>query len=118
MSTSTVTIFHNPHCSNSRSALQILRDQGIEPNVVDYQATPLTAPEVAELVAHIGTPVRELLRSKEPEYSSLGIDNPAMPDAEIFTLVAAHPRLLNRPIVITPKGAALCRPPETVLALL
>ena len=112
------TIFHNPACSNSRGALQLLRDRGLEPNIVDYLETPLTAPELAELVAHMGQPVRELLRSKEAQYQTLGIDNPAMSDAQIFALVAQHPRLLNRPIVVTPKGAALCRPPEKVLELL
>lgn len=118
MSTSTVTIFHNPGCSNSRGALQLLRERGIEPTVIDYLATPLTAPELAELIAHIGQPVRDLLRSKEAEYQALGIDNPAMSDAQIFEAVAQHPRLLNRPIVVTPRGAALCRPPEKVLELL
>ena len=112
------TIFHNPACSNSRGALQLLRERGIEPLVIDYLATPLTAPELAELMAHMGQPVRELLRSKEAQYQTLGIDNPAMSDAQIFALVAQHPRLLNRPIVVTPKGAALCRPPEKVLELL
>lgn len=115
---STITIYHNPGCSNSRGALQLLRERGIEPTIIDYQATPLTAPELAELVAHIGEPVRTLLRSKEEQYQALDIDNPAMTDAQIFALVAAHPRLLNRPIVVTPKGAALCRPPEKVLELL
>ena len=112
------TIFHNPACSNSRGASQLLRERGSERLGIDYLATPLTAPELAELVAHMGQPVRELLRSKEAQYQTLGIDNPAMSDAQIFALVAQHPRLLNRPIVVTPKGAALCRPPEKVLALL
>ncbi len=114
----TITIFHNPGCSNSRGALQLLRERGIEPNIIDYLATPLTAPELAELVAHIGQPVRDLLRSKEAQYQALNIDNPALSDAQIFEFVAQHPNLLNRPIVVTPKGAALCRPPEQVLELL
>ena len=115
---STITIFHNPGCSNSRGALQLLRERGIEPNIIDYLATPLTAPELAELVAHIGLPVRELLRSKEAQYQALDVGNPALTDAQIFELVAQHPQLLNRPIVVTPKGAALCRPPQKVLELL
>lgn len=118
MTTSNITIFHNARCSNSRGALQLLRDRGLEPNIVDYLETPLTAPELAELVAHIGQPVRDLLRSKEPQYQQFNLDNPALSDADIFSIVAAHPQLLNRPIVITPKGAALCRPPEKVLELL
>ncbi|MGO0126894.1 MULTISPECIES: arsenate reductase (glutaredoxin) [Comamonas] len=115
---SDITIFHNNRCSNSRGALELLRARGIEPNIVDYIATPLTAPELAELVAHIGVPVRELLRTKEAAYQALGLDQPAVSDAQILLAVAQHPQLLNRPIVVTPKGAALCRPPEKVLALL
>ena len=115
---SDIIIFHNHRCSNSRGALQILRDRGIEPNIVDYIATPLTAPELSELVAHIGVPVRDLLRTKEALYQELGLDNPAVSDAQIILAVAEHPVLLNRPIVVTPKGAKLCRPPETVLELL
>lgn len=115
---SDITIFHNHRCSNSRGALQILRDRGIEPNIVDYIATPLTVPELSELVAHIGVPVRDLLRTKEALYQELGLDNPAVSDAQIILAVAEHPVLLNRPIVVTPKGAKLCRPPETVLELL
>lgn len=115
---SDITIFHNHRCSNSRGALQILRDRGIEPNIVDYIATPLTAPELSELVAHIGVPVRDLLRTKEALYQDLGLDNPAVSDAQIILAVAEHPVLLNRPIVVTPKGAKLCRPPETVLEVL
>ena len=113
-----ITIFHNNRCSNSRGALALLRERGIEPNIVDYIATPLTAPELAELVEHLSVPVRDLLRSKEAEYKTLGLDQAGVSDAQIYTAVAAHPVLLNRPIVVTPKGAALCRPPEKVLELL
>ena len=115
---SDITIFHNSRCSNSRGALQILRERGLEPQIIDYLATPLTAPELAELVAHLGVPVRDLLRSKEPVYQSLGLDNPALSDAQLLLALAQHPVLLNRPIVVTPRGAALCRPPERVLDLL
>jgi arsenate reductase len=113
-----ITIFHNNRCSNSRGALALLREHGIEPQIVDYLATPLTAPELAELVEHLGVPVRELLRTKEAEYQQLGLDQPGVSDAQLIAAVAAHPVLLNRPIVVTPKGAALCRPPEKVLDLL
>lgn len=115
---SDITIFHNHRCSNSRGALEILRARVGEPNIVDYMATPLTAAELAELVEHLGVPVRELLRSKEAVYQELGLGNPALSDAQLLMAVAAHPVLLNRPIVVTPKGAALCRPPEKVLELL
>ena len=113
-----ITIFHSNRCSNSRGALALLRERGIEPNIVEYLATPLTAPELAELIAHLGVPVRELLRTKEAQYKELGLDNLAVSDAQIVAAVAAHPVLLNRPIVVTPKGAKLCRPPELVLELL
>lgn len=115
---SDITIFYNSRCSNSRGALQILHDRGLEPNIVDYMATPLTAPELSELFAHVGVPVRELLRTKEAAYQELGLDNPSVSDAQIIMVLAQHPALLNRPIVVTPKGAALCRPPEKVLTLL
>ena len=115
---SDITIFHNNRCSNSRGALALLQARGIEPNIVDYIATPLTAPELSELVAHLGVPVRELLRSKEAVYQALDLGNPSLSDAEIILAVAQHPVLLNRPIVVTSKGAALCRPPEKVLELL
>ena len=113
-----ITIFHNNRCSNSRGALELLRARGIEPNIVDYIATPLTAPELSELVEHLGVPVRDLLRTKEAAYKELGLDQPGVSDVQIIQAVAAHPALLNRPIVVTPKGAALCRPPEKVLELL
>ena len=113
-----ITIFHNNRCSNSRGALALLREHGIEPNIVDYIATPLTAPELAELVAHLGVPVRDLLRSKEAQFKELGLDNPAVSDVQLIQAVAAHPVLLNRPIVVTPKGAMLCRPPQRVLELI
>lgn len=113
-----ITIFHNSRCSNSRGALALLREHGIEPTIIDYLATPLTAPELAELVEHLGVPVRDLLRTKEAEYRELGLDGPAVSDAQLIEAVAAHPVLLNRPIVVTPRGAALCRPPEKVLELL
>ena len=115
---SDITIFHNNRCSNSRTALQLLRERGLQPQIVDYLDTPLTAPELSELVAHMGVPVRDVLRSKEPLYQSLGLDNPALSDAQLLVAAAQHPVLLNRPIVVTPKGAALCRPPEKVLELL
>ena len=113
-----ITIFHNNRCSNSRGALALLRERGIEPNIVDYLATPLTAPELAELVAHLGVPVRDLLRSKEAQFKELGLDSAAVGDVQLIQAVAAHPVLLNRPIVVTPKGAMLCSPPQRVLELI
>ncbi len=115
---SDITIFHNNRCSNSRGALALLQARGIEPDIVDYIATPLTAPELSELVAHLGVPVRELLRSKEAVFQELDLGNPACTEAQLLDAVLLHPVLLNRPIVVTPRGALLCRPPERVLELL
>lgn len=115
---SEITIYHHPRCSNSRSALQLLQERGLQPRVVDYVKAPLDAPALTALAARVGLPLRELLRSKEPEYAALDLGNPARSDAELIAAVAAHPQLLNRPIVVTPKGARLCRPPELVLDLL
>ena len=113
-----VTIYHNSRCSNSRGALALIRERGIEPTIVDYIAEPLDAAALTALVRQLDVPVRELLRSKETIHAELQLGNPAIGDAELIDAVAAHPVLLNRPIVVTPRGAALCRPPEKVLALL
>ena len=113
-----VTIYHNARCSNSRGALALLRERGIEPHIVDYIAYPLDAESLRALVARLGVPVRDLLRTKEAVYQELGLGDPAVDDAALMAAVAEHPVLLNRPIVVTPRGARLCRPPETVLELL
>jgi len=111
-------IYHNSRCSNSRGALALIRERGIEPTIVDYIAEPLDAPALTALVRQLGVPVRDLLRSKEAVYAELQLDAPAVSDADLIDAVAAHPVLLNRPIVVTPRGAQLCRPPEKVLTLL
>lgn len=113
-----ITLYHNPRCSNSRSALALLRERGIEPHIVDYIAQPLDLAQLQQLAAAVGGPVRDLLRSKEASYHALGLDDPACSDAQLLRAVVQHPELLNRPIVVTPLGARLCRPPERVLELL
>ncbi|WP_029696167.1 arsenate reductase (glutaredoxin) [Comamonas badia] len=113
-----VTIYHNPRCSNSRGALALLRERGVEPVIVDYLGHPLDAARLKALVQRIGVPLRELLRTKEAAYAELDLGNPARTEDELYAAVAAHPILLNRPIVVTSKGALLCRPPERVLELL
>lgn len=113
-----VTIYHHARCSNSRRALELLRERGVEPRIVEYQKTPLSAPELRALVRRLAVPVRELLRTKEAAYADLALADPARSDAELIAALAAHPELLNRPIVVTPKGGLLCRPPERVLQLL
>ena len=117
-STPEFTIYHNARCSNSRGALALMQERGITPHIVDYLKDPLTAAELTELVAALGVPVRDIMRSKEAVYQELGLDNEALTDAQLIAHIAAHPVLLNRPIVVTPKGAKLCRPPELVLEIL
>lgn len=118
MTTSNITIFHNARCSNSRGALALLRERGLEPVVIDYIKEPLNVAQLTALVARLGVPVRELLRAKEAAYQALDLGNPRHSDADVLEAVANHPELLNRPIVVTPRGARLCRPPEMVLELL
>jgi len=115
---SDITIYHNARCSNSRGALELLRERGIEPDIVDYIKHPLGVAELTALVARLGVPVRELLRSKEAVYQELNLGDASLSEQQLIEAVAAHPVLLNRPIVVTPKGARLCRPPERVLELL
>ncbi|KQP37390.1 arsenate reductase (glutaredoxin) [Pseudorhodoferax sp. Leaf274] len=112
------TIFHNPACSNSRNALALLRERGIEPKIVDYLQTPPSVERLAGLVAAMGITPRELLRSKEPQYAELGLDDAKWTDAQLIAQMARHPVLMNRPIVETPHGTRLCRPGELVLDLL
>ena len=112
------TIWHNNRCSNSRGALALLQEAGADIEVIDYLQNPPDPATLRGLLAEMNMPARDLLRSKEAEYKELGLDSPAASDVQIIAAVAAHPVLLNRPIVITPKGAALCRPPEKVLALI
>lgn len=113
-----VTIWHNPKCSNSRGALEILRERGIEPDIFEYVKTPPTRAQLQALVDALDIPLREALRSKEAVYAELGLGAPGVTDAQLFEAVLSHPVLLNRPIVVTAGGAKLCRPPETVLDLL
>ena len=111
-----VTIYHNPHCSNSRRALDVIRAAGIEPEIVEYLKTPLSEDGLRQLVARTGQPLRALIRDKEPVFAELGLAD--ADEAALFAAVAAHPVLLNRPIVVTKKGARLCRPGDQAAALL
>ncbi|MBS0275854.1 MAG: arsenate reductase (glutaredoxin) [Proteobacteria bacterium] len=112
----TVTIHHNPGCSNSHRALEIIRALGIEPVIVEYLKTPLSKAELAALVKKLDVPLRHIVRTKEAVYAELKLADAG--DDAVLDAVAAHPILLNRPIVVTPKGARLCRPPELVRDLL
>lgn len=112
----TVTIYHNPKCSTSRTTLQLLRDAGVEPVVIDYLKTPPSRAELAKLTATKGLSARDLLRGKEPLAKEMALASAT--DDAILDAIAAHPILLNRPIVTSPKGGKATRPPETVKDLL
>ena len=113
----TVTIYHNPNCSNSRKALDIIRSRGIEPKVVEYLKTPLTPQKLRHLIKeNLNVPVRDVMRTQETAYDEMKLEG--ADDDTLFAAMAAHPILLNRPIVVTDKGARLCRPGETVEELL
>ena len=114
----TSLIFHNPKCGTSRNALAIMQASGENPEVVEYLKTPASREYLVELLAEMQLSPRELLRSKESINDELGLDNPVASDDEIIDAMIAHPILINRPIVVTDKGAALCRPSERVFTLL
>jgi arsenate reductase len=112
-------ILHNPRCSKSRATLQLLTERGVDVEVVDYQATPPTVAELRSLLAKLQLPARELVRFGEPLATELGLAaGDARSDEQWLHLLAAHPRLLERPIVVVGERAVLGRPPENVLALL
>lgn len=114
---SDITIYHNPRCGSSRTALGLIRNSGAEPRIVDHLKTPPDRATLAALAQETGG-ARPLLRSKEALYTELGLDNPALGDDALLDALAAHPALLNRPVVSTPLGTRVCRPAETVLEIL
>jgi arsenate reductase (glutaredoxin) len=113
-----VVIYHNPACGTSRNVLAMIRNAGIEPHVVEYLKTPPSRALLVQLLARAGLSVRDVLREKGTPYAELGLGDPAMSEAQLLDAVAAHPILLNRPLVVSPRGVRLCRPSETVLDLL
>lgn len=114
----TIKIYHNPDCGTSRNVLELIRNSGEEPQVVEYLKTPPSTAEMKDLVGRMGIPVREVLRRKGTPYDALHLENPALSDEELFAAMAAHPVLMNRPIVVTDRAVKLCRPSETVLDIL
>jgi arsenate reductase len=114
----TVTIYHNPACGTSRNTLALIRATGTEPVIIDYLKTPPSRDTLVGLVRRMGVPLRAVLRQKGTPYAALGLDDPTLSDDALLDAIAAHPILINRPIVVTPKGVRLCRPSETVLDLL
>ena len=115
---SDVVIYHNPACGTSRNVLGLIENAGITPKVVLYLKTPPSRSELEALIAKMGVPVRSILREKGTPFAELGLGDPAKTDAELIDAILAHPILMNRPIVVTDKGARLCRPSEAVLDLL
>jgi arsenate reductase len=113
-----VTIYHNPACGTSRNTLAMIRQSGVEPVVIEYLKTPPSRETLVELVRALGISVRALLREKGTPYKELGLDDPKWTDDELIDQMLAHPILINRPIVVTPKGTRLCRPSEAVIDLL
>lgn len=113
-----VTIYHNPACGTSRNTLAMIRQSGVEPVVIEYLKTPPSREKLVELTRAMGISVRALLREKGTPYKELGLDDPKWSDDELIDQMLAHPILINRPIVVTPKGTRLCRPSEAVIDLL
>ncbi|MGM4915988.1 arsenate reductase (glutaredoxin) [Tardiphaga sp. 813_E8_N1_3] len=114
----TVTIYHNPACGTSRNTLAMIRQSGVEPEVVEYLKTPPSRDRLVELLAAMNMPARALLREKGTPYAELGLSDPKWSEDELLDFMMAHPILINRPIVVTPHGVKLCRPSEAVLEIL
>ena len=114
----TITIYHNPACGTSRNTLEMMRRSGETPEVIQYLHTPPSRETLVALIAAMAITPRDLLRQKGTPYAQLGLDNPALTDEELVDAMLAYPILINRPIVVSDKGVALCRPSEKVLALL
>lgn len=113
-----ITIYHNPACGTSRNTLAMIRNSGVEPEVIEYLITPPSRETLADLTARMGVPVRAVLRDKGTPYAELGLDDPTLSDDALLDAMMAHPILINRPIVVTPLGVRLCRPSEQVLDIL
>jgi arsenate reductase (glutaredoxin) len=113
-----VLIYHNPRCSKSRQTLELLRQRGIEPTVIEYLKTPPTAGELDAILHRLGIEPRALIRKSEAAYQEAGLDNPDLDRAALIAAMVAHPVLIERPIVLTDGKAAIGRPPENVLAIL
>jgi arsenate reductase len=113
-----ITIYHNPDCGTSRNTLAMIRQSGEEPEIIEYLKTPPTRERLVELIDAMGLSARQLLRRKGTPYDELGLDDPQWTDDQLIDLMLEHPILINRPIVVTPRGVRLCRPSEVVLEIL
>lgn len=116
--TDTATIYHNPECGTSRNTLALIRNAGIEPNIIEYLKTPPDRATLLNLLQGMSARPREILREKGTPYADLGLGSPELTDEQLIEAMLAHPILINRPIVVTPLGVKLCRPSETVLDIL
>lgn len=113
-----ITIYHNPACGTSRNTLALIRNSGVEPQVIEYLKTPLSKAQLQTLLTTLGIGARDLLRQKGPLFEELQLADPSWSDDALLDFMAEHPILMNRPIVLTPLGARLCRPSEVVLDIL
>ncbi|MEO5811119.1 MAG: arsenate reductase (glutaredoxin) [Rhodanobacter sp.] len=113
-----IRIYHNSRCSKSRATLELLEQRGEQLEVINYLETPPSATELGVLLGQLNMSARQLLRQSEDEYQTLGLDNPALDDAALIAAMVAHPKLIERPIVVANGKAAIGRPPESVLAIL
>ena len=113
-----VVIYHNPECGTSRNTLAMIRNAGIEPHVIEYLKTPPARALLVQLLVRAGLSVRAVLRDSGTPFAELNLGDPALTDAQLLDAIAAHPILLNRPLVVTPKGVRLCRPEEKVREIL
>jgi arsenate reductase len=113
-----VTIYHNPRCAKSRETLRILESRGIRPEIIEYLKDPPSEASLRELIRLLGVAPRELVRSKEPEFKQAGLDDPSCTDADIIQALARFPKLIERPIVVKGRKAALGRPPGNVIKIL
>ncbi len=113
-----VKIYHNPRCSKSRNTLQLLRDRGIEPEIIEYLKNPPTAEELDEILQMLDMEPRDLMRKREPEYKATGMDDDSLDRQALINGMVATPKLIERPIVIANGKAAIGRPPENVMAII
>ncbi len=113
-----VTIYHNPECGTSRNTLAMIRQSGVEPEVIEYLKNPPSRERLVELLAALQMPARALLREKGTPSAELGLSDPKWTEAELIDFMLANPILINRPVVVTPHGVRLCRPSEAVLEIL
>ncbi|OTP66099.1 arsenate reductase (glutaredoxin) [Caballeronia sordidicola] len=113
-----ITIYHNPDCGTSRNTLAMIRNAGIEPEIIEYLKTPPTRSTLQDLIARAGITVRATLREKGTPYADLGLGDPSVTDEQLLHAMLEHPILINRPLVVTPLGVRLCRPSEVVFDIL